>query len=119
MQHLQLERTISRVEAAAGTVCGQQLSIIFVLLKWHRTLIQHRILTAEFSKPCRIASQRFGKFAPTLLSADDQRAAAGDALALAADHLPHQPPVVVQQRLPCVAAPGDRDVMPPVAAKGH
>ncbi len=116
MQHWQLERTIGRVEAAAGTVCGQQLSIIVLLLKWHRTLTQHRILTAEFSKQ-KNASQRFGKFAPTLLPADDQCAAAGDVLALAADHLPHQPPVVVQQRLPCVAAPGDRDVMPPVAAK--
>lgn len=64
MQHLQLERTIGRVEAAAGTVCGQQLSIIVVLLKWHRTLKQHRILTAVFSKPCRMRHSALASLLP-------------------------------------------------------
>lgn len=49
----------------------------------------------------------------TLLATDDQGATGGDDLALAADHLPHKPPVVIQQRLARVAAPGDGNVVPP------
>lgn len=49
----------------------------------------------------------------TLLPADDQGAARGDAFAPATHDLPHEAPVVIQQRLPCLAAPGHRNVVPP------
>lgn len=51
----------------------------------------------------------------TLLPANDQGAARWDMTTLGTHHLPHEPPIVIQNCLAGVAAPGDGDVMPPAA----